>query len=455
MRRKNERRWSAAALGIAALAALIAWAGCSEVDLLPPDDRPPTGTTIENPTDGAYLNSTEINVRGRAEVGATVEVFVDGEPGGSATAWPAVPDDGRQGRYTIDEVDLLGQTGEGDKLLAVKATDAYGNETPDMVSVSVTLDTTAPAVRFVDFVEDSTVVFWDEEEGRWQTAVPRVHLIGQMDTTAAGAKLRYAVVNEFQPDSFWVYTPPAGPDSIRFSVTVTTPLLLGLSPHQIYYVRAYDEAGNINEDPVRLFWKVTEQKEVLAYDDGGYPPVGDVTTGQRGMRLATGFQAPAWANYVIEIRYFIYNDNVNDPSNPMAPTTEMFTSYVFGATNPDEPQPGITANLGKVVNGGYQEDEWLEVKLTNAVDLTDVDVFPSKWFFAGMEWEVKNNPYIGLDKDDITNANRRSYRYNWTVWERFDYAKAMIRAVVTDIPPLEGATPRVAVLEPTVIEIAE
>jgi len=455
MRENDARRWPAAALGLIALGALLAWAGCSQVDLLPPDDRPPVGTTIENPADGAALNSAEINVRGRAEVGATVEVLIDDVPSGSATAWPAVPDDGREGRYTIEQVDLLGQTGEGPKHLAVKATDAYGNETPDMVEIDITLDMTAPAVRFVGFEEDSTVVFWDPIEQRWQTLVPRIHLIGQMDATADFAKVRYAVVNEFQPDSVWVYTPPVGPDSLRFSVTMTTPLLLGLPANQTYYIGAYDEAGNFTEAPLHLYWQITEQTEELAYDDGSYPPISDITTGQRGMRLSTGFQAPAWANYVIEIHYFIYNDNINDPANPTAPTTEDFTAFVFGATNDVEPEPGITANLGKVVNGGYQEDEWIVVSLDNPVDITDTDTFPSKWFFAGMEWTSKGNPFIGLDKDDVTDENRFSFRYNWTVWERFDYAKAMIRAVVTDIPPIGGAKPRVAVVEPVTIEIPE
>ena len=58
------------AAGVLTAAGIVFLSGC-EKDLVPADNTPPENSQITSPEDGASLNSPVINVRGRAEVGAT------------------------------------------------------------------------------------------------------------------------------------------------------------------------------------------------------------------------------------------------------------------------------------------------------------------------------------------------------------------------------------------------
>ena len=121
MTKVHARRCTILAAVLAAFA-LAFWVGCSK-ELVDPDEYPPEDSTISNPVHMSSLNEETINVRGRAEVGATIDVFVtdvlSGTEllGGTAASSPAVPDDGLGGRYTVEEVEL---GDEGMKILRAK-----------------------------------------------------------------------------------------------------------------------------------------------------------------------------------------------------------------------------------------------------------------------------------------------------------------------------------------------
>ena len=71
-----------------------------------PDTTRRPGVQITNPVDGSALNKRVINVRGRAEVGATVKSSSTVWIKGSDVAHPPVPNDGLGGRFTVESVDL-------------------------------------------------------------------------------------------------------------------------------------------------------------------------------------------------------------------------------------------------------------------------------------------------------------------------------------------------------------
>ncbi len=75
MRKVHARRYMIPA-AVLAVFGLVFWVGCSK-DLMEPDIDPPSGSAITNPVDGSSLNRETINVRGRAEVGATIDNLVE------------------------------------------------------------------------------------------------------------------------------------------------------------------------------------------------------------------------------------------------------------------------------------------------------------------------------------------------------------------------------------------
>ncbi|GAF81179.1 unnamed protein product, partial [marine sediment metagenome] len=74
---RNTGRW-VAVLIVVAVPCLLFWAGCSK-DLMSADTSAPTGSRITHPEDGAALSSKITDIRGRAEVGATVEIAINGD----------------------------------------------------------------------------------------------------------------------------------------------------------------------------------------------------------------------------------------------------------------------------------------------------------------------------------------------------------------------------------------
>jgi hypothetical protein len=428
----------AAVLIVVAVPCLLLWVGCGK-DLMSADTLPPTGTQITHPEDGAALSSKITDIRGRAEVGATIEIGINGDfsAGYSAQAWPDGAGHGN-GRFTVESVDL---GDEGPKDIQAVISDLFGNEGPP-VTISVTLDTTAPTVAFVNLRDAQ----WDDVEGRWTTGVPRIELVCTSDTTATGARVRYGI-NEFRADSLGMEG-----DRVRYRIPMTSPPLTPAHPESLvhYQVEAFDDAGNIGAEALTIFWAAAGKETVLSWDDGHPNFIQNNTTGQNGMQLAVYFQAPPWANYVTGAEFYIMNDNQTNPNDPQAPSTRPFRIFVWRPTQ-DE-RPGIKANDGYTPCGEfgcYPEAQLVGWDFPNAIDITNHQQFPNKTFFLGMEWLHRNNPYIGLDPDDPIDS--RSFRWNWTEWEMMTL-DAIVHARVSDLQST-GDKARTAVLKPVAVEL--
>jgi len=452
MRKLHARRYMIPAAVLAALG-LVFWAGCSK-DLVPPDNDPPNGSAITNPVDGSSLNSGTINVRGRAEVGATIKIYINdddyqGDPAGTAISSPAVPNDGLGGRFTVEGIDL---GDEGVKSIRARITDLYGNEVErdDAPTITIALDQTPPPIAFesiegAEWIDDPG--FWGD--GYWESGLPEVIVSGTTDTSALGARLRFGldehITNEFVADP--------GTGIVSFTIDVPSPPLSGGHADTLinYSLEAFDAARNVGAEPLFVHWEIEGREEVLSHDDGVYNSFDDMVTGRPGQKIAVRFQAPTWANYVTKIIYYIGNDQVPNPTDPEAPSTEPFTAYVWRVTVPDS-LPGPPGNDGYVPfpdYGFYPEDEWVSITFPNAVNIRDNAYYPDKKFYVGLEWEYRNNPYIYEDHSEPIAF--KSFIWNWSSWELRISADTMIRAVVSDVPSLDDKG-REVVLIPTRVE---
>jgi hypothetical protein len=432
---------SAAVLWVAVVVCLSLWTGCGK-NLMSGDTSPPVGSRITHPEDGAALKSPVTDIRGRAEVGSTIEIGINGDFGGhyTATAWP----DGRgegTGRFTVEGVDLMD---EGPKEIEAIVTDVFGNRSPEAVTISVTLDTTAPSLAFVGLRDAQ----WDAEMNRWTTGVPRITLVCESDTTAAGARVRHGI-NEFRPDS----TGMDG-DEVRYRIPMMAPPLTPTRPESLvnYRIEAFDEAGNVGGEALTVYWAAAGKETVLSLDDGHPDFIQDYVTGQNGYELAVCFQAPPWANYITGAEFYIMNDNQTNPGDPQAPSTEPFRIFVWRPTQ-DE-RPGVKENDGYTpcgTYGCYPEDQIVWWNLANAIDITNHEHFPNKTFFLGMEWLARSNPRIGLDRSEPIDS--ASFLWDWERWERLPL-DAIVHARVSDLQTANGAA-RTAVLTPISVRVVE
>jgi len=180
---------------------------------------------------------------------------------------------------------------------------------------------------------------------------------------------------------------------------------------------------------------------VLAWDDGenGIPPV--VTGGYEGTKIAVKFTAPSWAYYVTEIHYFIQNQAKNDASGGVAQYKQQTLPFTAWVWKPDGGGlPGEPGNSGEDSGGGYPDEGWLELVLSQAVDISDGAEYPGGIFFVGLEILHDFNPSIGVDLSPPVDL--MTYRNEGTGWDQLIYADAMIRAVVSDTPTgVEDLTP--------------
>jgi len=175
---------------------------------------------------------------------------------------------------------------------------------------------------------------------------------------------------------------------------------------------------------------------VLSWDDGDCGSIYNEVSGQNGMMLAVRFQAPPWADFITEIRYYIRDDHVENPEYPGEPTTQPFAVRVW-KPNPDV-LPGEYGNEFQISGSLYPEEAWLELPLANPVDISDNGEYPDRVFFVGLEWGHSWNPVIGIDTDLPIDFS--SFRWNWSYWEIL-MSDAMIRAVVSDgTSPVEVST---------------
>lgn len=441
---RHPAKWMTPLVLLGLSVSLVLSGGCAK-DLMQVDDDPPVGSQITNPPDGVALNSPVIDVRGRAEVGATVRILVNGELKGSSVAYPAAQSEGGLGRFTVENVDL---GDEGPKEIRGVVTDLYGNRAESDLVIGISLDMHAPPVAFETFIDAE----YEEAEGLgWQTGLPAVTLIGRTDTTASTARVRYGI-NEFAPDSTYAFVNgPGEPDSLRFWVPMTSPPLTVTNPDSTvtYFVEAMDLAGNTSTEAVELSWVAAGKETVISYDDSDYGSIGNRVTGQAGMAVAVLFQAPSWANFVTGMELFVMNDFATNEDDPMAPTTAPFMARIW---RPDGSlRPGEQANDGYSPFTWYQcpEDTLIGFYFPNAVNITNNSYFPDKQFCVGIEFQFKNNPIIGFDINEPIDS--RSFRWNWTNWETAN-ADYIIHAIVSDLQS-HGGDARTAVLTPKIVRI--
>jgi hypothetical protein len=166
-------------------------------------------------------------------------------------------------------------------------------------------------------------------------------------------------------------------------------------------------------------------EEVLYWDDGSgefyYPPT--TPAAGPGVMAAVRFQAPGWARSLVGIRVYIMNDNEPNPS------TRPFVVWAWRATeglNPD--LPAADAYMPFDETGQYGEETWVEIRFPSAIDITDPEYFPDRWFFVGIEWLYRRNPLLGLDADPPTYGH--SLAWNLSEWEAFE-SDLLLRAIVS------------------------
>ncbi len=443
MTKVHARRYMIFAAVLAAFV-LVVWAGCSK-DLMSPDEEVPENSAITNPVHMSSLNRETINVRGRAEVGATIKIYVndddyENEPAGTALSSPAIPDDGLGGRYTVEGVSL-GE--EGMKSIRARVTDLYGNEVArsDAPTVTIILDQTAPPVGF----EGIEGAVWVDTLSFWESGLTRVTISGSTDTTASGARIRTGL-KEYPATAF--DTLPDG--VLNFAIEVPSPPLSGGHADTTinYYLESFDAAGNVADELLVLHWEVEGREEELLQDDGDYDSHDHTIQLWPGERVAVRYQAPTWANYITKLIFYNANDQETNEHDPEAPTSKPFTAYVWRATQDTLPSatPHNDGYTPFSEPGQYPEDEWVTLTFPNPIDITNNAQFPNKKFFLGIQWMVRENPRIY--EDHSAPLALKSFDYDRVDgWERRD-VDTMIRAIVSDVPSLDGKG-REAVLVPT------
>ena len=126
---------------------LLVAQGRSEAIVIVQDTFPPSGPVIQTSAQTFSVAPTSINIEGSADAGSTVALFRGAESVGTATV--------TDGSWTISVTALI----EGANVFTATATDTAGNVSAVSNAVTLTLDTTAPAVSITSAsgVSDSTV----------------------------------------------------------------------------------------------------------------------------------------------------------------------------------------------------------------------------------------------------------------------------------------------------------
>jgi hypothetical protein len=450
---KRDARGLVFAAALLAAFGLVGLAGCSK-DLMSPDEQGPVGSAITNPTDGSSLNETVINVRGRAETGAKIDIFVDDEYRGTGTAGVVQTQGGSN--FTVEDVDL-GE--EGMKHIVAKITDLYGNVASDAETprVTIALDLTAPPA-VVDTVANAalkdTVAPWGDFY--WTSGQPQIMVQGTTDASAAGARIMYGA-EEYDAPSLDAVS--GDPDARQFTITLPIPkLTTGETEITILYrLEVYDAASNVTFDIVPVHWRILAQEVELKHDDGHYDYFQHtVTSNYANQMIAVRFQAPTWANYVTKIKFYSANDQQDNEIHPDQSSARPVILWVWRCSA--DSLPGAKANNGMPLGGagpygGYPEDAWVTTELSNAVNITNNDLFPDRKFFVGLEWLWRGSPAIYEDHASATNViNYASYFWNFSEWVLRRDADTMIRAFVSDVP---GGNGRVAEITPTIVRVPE
>jgi hypothetical protein len=178
----------------------------------------------------------------------------------------------------------------------------------------------------------------------------------------------------------------------------------------------------------------------LAWDDGdlGFWDT-PFMTGRGGQMLAVAFEPPEWARVIVGAKFYIHNDQQDNPVDPSLPSSLPFLVRVWSPSGSLHDPPGAPAIDGVSTSECSQypyyipEDEWLEVELD--VPLLLEPGGQPVVFFVGMEWQHRFNPLIG--RDISYEPHFTSWHWTWFSWELRTESDVMIRALVAD----ESGTP--------------
>ncbi len=102
------------------------------------DTIAPAAPAIGSPANGASTSDNTPTISGTAEPGAVVTVYVDSNPVGSATA-------NGSGIWTVTSTTLA----DGSRSVRATAVDAAGNSSPSSSTVTITVDSTPPALPVI------------------------------------------------------------------------------------------------------------------------------------------------------------------------------------------------------------------------------------------------------------------------------------------------------------------
>ncbi|EPX59950.1 hypothetical protein D187_002694 [Cystobacter fuscus DSM 2262] len=112
------------------------------------DITPPAAPVVDTPANGSTLKDTQPTYSGRAEVGSTVTVFVDGNAVGSTKA-------DASGTWNFARPTELS---EGNHSVRARARDAGGNDSTDSHTNTFMVDITPPAAPVVDTPADGSAL---------------------------------------------------------------------------------------------------------------------------------------------------------------------------------------------------------------------------------------------------------------------------------------------------------
>jgi hypothetical protein len=245
---------------LALLAAVVA-AGCEGVSA--PNVVAPANVRITGPEDGSFVNSEIIDVRGQAELGTLVYVYVDDAFRGSGTAYQTQPPQDLA-VFRVEDVDLGSE--ETEKTIVAVAANPDGSTAAHGDTVSVVLDLTPPPADLVRI--DGAA---ETGPGEWEASGPWVDAYGRTDTTAIIVRVRWQT-----PDFIIDYTPedtevvpgePGEPDSVRAHFRINGPSLpAGADSTRAYVFQTIDAADNYTQTFFTIRW-VGGETSCLDIDD--------------------------------------------------------------------------------------------------------------------------------------------------------------------------------------------
>lgn len=203
---------------------------------------------ITGPEDGSFVNSQMIDVRGEAEVGTLVHVYVDGVFGGSGASFQTEPPQ-ELATFRVENVDLGGD--ETEKVIFAVAADAQGNTADRGDTVTVVLDLTPPPAD-LERVDGADEI----EPGTWVAPCPWVDVYGRTDTTAIIVRVRWQTV-DYLPDDYEVFPgEPGEPDSVRVRFRIAGPFVIPsrADSSRAYAFQTIDAADNYTQSFFTILW---------------------------------------------------------------------------------------------------------------------------------------------------------------------------------------------------------